>query len=430
MIYTRFMLKPLICAVLLVCPFLQVQAQLVSPWFRGSSAAWQALLKNTAFPPLSAKLAQPLSSAATGFAVKTTASNWVLHRISHSGAFCRMEKEILTAPFKSEKTLLGKLAYFHDRDARLFALLPANKSADDKAFWRHQDLLENTLAEVESHFAPVLPERFASAMFPQEEVKRLLDDPVQPPAYALYAKEMEAFAALPTLEAQRAWARSALEYTWKSLHSLLIKNPSDIKPVEFEQYYRQKLRLEYFKTLNEVLAKSTAKRNTLIIRRKRKLNANLPGAGQPMTDAQRLGLLQFTLDKMEDSAQTLFPEEDLPARYLETKALLQQMSKVYEPYAAAEALGAPYEWTIRHGSAWPDLLGQEKAAYLRALKGQAIFTDLPPLVARLDEQMAALRRQTPADADFYARYYRLWAEKNVYNTILARERFFRAFNPK
>ena len=134
MIYTRFMLKPLICAVLLVCPFLQVQAQLVSPWFRGSSAAWQALLKNTAFPPLSAKLAQPLSSAATGFAVKTTASNWVLHRISHSGAFCRMEKEILTAPFKSEKTLLGKLAYFHDRDARLFALLPANNLAGPALF--------------------------------------------------------------------------------------------------------------------------------------------------------------------------------------------------------------------------------------------------------------------------------------------------------
>lgn len=430
MIYTRFMLKPLICAVLLVCPFLQVQAQLVSPWFRGSSAAWQALLKNTASQPIRTGLTLPLSGAATGFTVKTTASNWVLHRISHSGVFCRMEKEILTAPFKSEKTLLGRLAYFHDRDARLFALLPANKSADTKAFWRHQDLLKNTLAEVESHFAPVLPERFASSTFPAEEVKRLLEDPVQPPAYALYAKEMEAFAAQPTLDAQRAWARSALEYTWKNLHSLLIKNPSDIKPVEFEQYYRQKLRLEYFKTLNEVLAKSTAKRNTLIIRRKRKLNANLPGAGQPMTDAQRLGLLQFTLDKMEDSAQTLFPEENLTARYLETKALLQQMTKVYEPYAVAEALGAPYEWAIRHGSAWPDLLGQEKAAYLRTLKGQAIFTDLPPLVARLDEQMAALRRQTPADADFYVRYYRLWAEQNVYNTILARERFFRAFNPK
>lgn len=433
MIYTRFLLRTFICTVLLVCPFLQAQAQLVSPWFRGGKEAWSALLKNTVSQNVRTGLSVPLSGAATGFAVKTTASNWILHRISHSGAFSRMEKDILTAKNQSEKSLLGKLSYFHDRDARLFALLQDNKlPSDAKAFWRHQELLGNALAEIETHFSKVLPERFVSSLFPKEEVRRLMSDPVQPPAYALYPKEAAAFAQLPTLQAQREWAHGALEYTWRDINSLLAKDPNTLKQFEFEHYYRQKLRLEYFKTLNEVLEQATVKRSSLIIRRKRAVPAQIPGASSlpPMTDAQRLGLLHFTLDKRHESVHNLFPDEALLAQYLEVKALLQKMEKIYGVYAAAEAFGAPYETTLKQGAAWPGLLGEEEAARLRGLKGETLFSQLTPQVERLNAQLAALRRQTPGGVDFYARYYRLIAERDIYKTLLARERFFRAFNPE
>lgn len=433
MTHTRFTLKPFICAVLLVCPLLQAHAQPVSPWFKGSKQTWNALLKSSAVQAVGrARASVPLSGAFTGYAVKTTASNWVYHRLNHSKAFSATEKKIILQHPQYENAVLGKLAYFHDREARLFNLLenrPGQSPADEAVFWRHQDLLGKTLAEVENFYKTVLPERFASFIFSKEEVARLLADPVQPPAFVLGGKEMQEFAALPTLQEQRVWTQNALRYTRHDLNALLTKAPSDLKPFEFDRYYLQKLRLNYFLTLQQVLENATEKRHTLIIRRKRVLHTDLPGAERQMTDAERLGFLHYHADKLrEPGLNFLEPASASAQQYLQVQTLLARLTPVYEVYAVAEAFGAPYELALRHGTVWPELiLGTKEGEKLRQLKGPVVFTLLPPRLEAVQRKMAAMRAQTPNGLAFYVHYYRLEREMSLYNTILSRERLFNEF---
>ena len=273
-----------LAGILLAGLCLPAQGQLVSPWFRGGKAVWEALLNKAKLPAAGkAAFSQPLSNAATGYAVKTTASNWLRHRVAHSGVFSRMEKETLLQPNHTPKMQLGKIAYFHDRDARLFNWVPSQPGAkaEENAFWRHQNILANTLAELETFYRRELPEAFASSVFSKEQVARLMEDPIQPPAFVLYPKEIARFASLKTLAEQQAWAVQTLQAVWGDLNALLAKHPTRLQGNEFERYYIQKLRLLYFMTVQEVLAKATEKRPSLIVRRKRALKADLPGAERP-----------------------------------------------------------------------------------------------------------------------------------------------------
>ena len=423
----RFWIPVFLCLFWLALP--PVQAQAVSPWFRGGKQVWETLLKhNPALVSGRAALSIPLSHTVTGFSVKTTPYNWLLHRVSHSGVFSRMEKEILLQKTSSEKAALGKLAYFHDRDAHLFNALSLypQAQADEPAFWRHQNLLTNTLAELEEFYRPLLPEKLTSSLFTKEAVQHLLADPVQPPAFVLHVKEISSFAALNTLAEQQAWARNILHQTNSDLNALLAKDPQTLKGYEFERYYLQKLRLEYFKTLQEVLQNAVAKRPSLIIRRKRVLKINLPGAGQPMTDAQRLGFLRYYMDRLARQADLTQKENPAFAQYLQVKTVLQTLAPVYETYAAAEAFGVPYEHVLRVGPSWPDLIvGAEEGQQLRQTIGKTPLTQLPAKIDELKSKMALMQAQEPDGLDFFVRYYRLERTKALYETFLIRERLLR-----
>ena len=423
----------LLLGLFLVCaPLVHLQAQAVAPWFRGSKQAWEALLSKTASPAaMQAKMATVLSQQIPQFSVKTTPHNWLLHRLGHSGVFSRVEKELLLQKKQTEKTLLGKLVYLHDRDSRLFTALSAQPgaAANEAAFWRHQNLLENTLAELENYYAHTFARLFTTPLFNEENVSRLLADSQQPKAFALYPKEVEHFAALETLSQQVAWAEQALRHTQADLNALLSKRTEELKPFEFERYYLQKIRLEYFLTLKEVLAKSTENRNSLIIRRKRVLKIDLPGAQRPMTDAQRLGFLRYHLARLNT------PRLDFDAsgksdfeKYAEVKTVLAKLTPVYEPYAIGEAFGVPYEKVLKQGSLWPDfIVGPQEGSRLRALNGEGRRMELPAKIDKLERKLRAMLQQTPDGADFFVRYYRLEREKVLYDNFLLRERLLRSF---
>ncbi len=427
----RLLTAVLLCLLGLALQPLQAQAQTVAPWFRGGKQLWEALLKQN-MAPVSGKaaLSVPFSNTVTGFSVKTTPYNWLLHRVSHSGVFSRMEKEILLQKKASEKAVLGKLSYFHDRDAQLFNALSLQRTsaqANEPAFWRHQNLLADTLAELESFFRTSLPEHLTTSLFSQERIKQLLADPVQPPAFVLGINEINFFASLSSLEQQRAWTQEAIRQTSADLNALLAKDPQTLKNFEFERFYLQKLRLEYFKTLQKVLSHATRARNSLIIRRKRVLKLDLPGAEQPMTDAQRMGFLHYHLHK--SAARIDLTQKGDPAvqNYLNLQHLTRQLSPVYEIYAEAEAFGVPYEQTIRHGSLWPDIiLGPEKGKELRHKMGNVpLEAELSGYIEKLKSQMALMQAQTPDGLDFYVRYYRLERTKSLYDTYIIRERLRR-----
>ncbi len=426
----RFLSQSLLTLLLLCAAMMPAQAQAVSPWFRGSKQVWESLLKNSLTPAGGkAALSVPLSNAVTGLSVKTTAHNWLLYRMSHSGVFSRMEKDILLQKNASKKAILGKLAYFHDRDAQLFntlSLQPEAK-ADEPAFWRHQNLLSNALAELETFYRAQLPNHLTHTLFTREHIKHLLADPLQPAAFVLNVKEMEFFASLNTLAEQRAWAAYAVRRTAEDLQMLLSREPKTLKGYEFERYYLQKIRLGYFQTLQEALSKSTQKRNSLILRRKRILKIDLPGAQQPMTDAQRLGFLKYHLDQLSQPELFDSHAENNFQKYMEVKTLLSRLAPLYETYAVAEAFNVPYEQTLRQGFLWPEIIvGKTEGEKLQALLGKTpLLPYLSPRISELNQKMAAMRRQSPTDLDFYVRYYRLEKEKSLYQTFLLRERLLR-----
>ena len=416
-----------LAGILLAGLCLPAQGQLVSPWFRGGKPAWEALLNKAKLPAAGkAAFSQPLSNAATGYAVKTTASNWLRHRVAHSGVFSRMEKETLLQPNHTPKMQLGKIAYFHDRDARLFNWVPSQPGAkaEENAFWRHQNILANTLAELETFYRRELPEAFASLVFSKEQVSRLMEDPVQPPAFVLYPKEIAHFASLKTLAEQQAWASQTLNAIWGDLNALLAKHPTRLQGNEFERYYIQKLRLLYFMTVQEVLAKATEKRPSLIVRRKRALKADLPGAERPMTDAQRLGFLRYHLDKRLAARPLATAADDGNfEQYSRLKAWLARLAPIYEPYAAAEAFGARYEDALRLGALWPDIIvGPQEGLKLRRMTAQQAEELLPAKIHTLETQLSAMHSQTPQEASFYTRYYRLERQKALYESFLIRHR--------
>ncbi len=416
---------------LFICP-LSTQAQAISPWFRGGKQVWEALLKKPMeLIPGKAAFSVPLSHAVAGSSIKTTPHNWMLHRISYSGLFCRIEKDILLQKNATEKAILGKLAYFHDRDAQLFNTLSRQLDfqSNETAFWSHQNVLANTLAELEGFYQSVFPIRFSGYLFTPEHIKHLLADPIQPPAFILNTSEIDTFASLNTLDQQRVWLEETLSYTKKDLAALLNKQPGSLKNYEFERYYLQKLRLVYFQTLQKILEKATDRRLSLIYRRKRSLNLDLPGAKQPMTDAQRLGFLRYHLAR-QNIAQINFdqPAQNSFQKYTEIKVLLSQLAPIYEPYATAEAFGVPYEKALRLGPSAPEIiLGEEEGAKLRQYFEKGDASKWQQQLLTLEKQLNRLLNQDPDGVDFYTRYYRLEREKTLYSTLFLRKNIMSQF---
>lgn len=408
------------CLFFILAPFFSARAQLVSPWFRGTAQSWKAL-KETSFSAArlaATPLSAPLSGISTGYAVKTTVPNWLAHRLSHSNTFSAMEKELFKTHPANTTAVTGKLSYFWDRDA-LLAANAAPGEINENAFTRHQQLLQNTLAEVEIFSLEEISSRLCSSVFSQEELLRTLKAPTQPQAFILTRLEVEEFPQL-SLQEQREFTINAWRQASNRLTELLNQEPQTLPTHAFSDYYYAKLRLRYFATLFQVLEHAQTPRKTIIVRVLRKIPLDfLPDAGQPLTDAQRLGKLHFHLGLMQARGR------QLSAEAVALRAEITRQTELYHPYALAEAFGLPYEQVLRSPIYNANLyFGEEESARINNLTSEQAVNELPAKITQVQEQMRELLGAKPAPPDVYVRYFRLQARETFLLTRLAQAKFF------
>ncbi len=392
----------------LVGVWTQSYAQITPAWTRQlTPARWQELARGVTLPRASGNmlpldLSRRLAAAQT---IKTTDQNWIRHKIFYSGLFSKQEKDILLAPAYAKATL-GKVVYLHNKHAAFYNQLTSLKAAahiSQEAFKKHQQILQELTGTLQQYYLLQHPEWFASDVFSKEEIKRLQMLPAQPAAYVLTSAELAEFTSLPSKQAQQNWTQRKLKTAlWETEH-LLLKQTNTLTPAEFEKYYYAHMRLSYFKLLARVLEQGTQKRASAMVRYKLPLQE-----GQtPLTDAQRGGKLLF-----ESSPQS---QE------------FQLFEQNYGPYAAAEALGAPYKIALQYGANAPELLGVREGQRLRQLAPQACLTEVLPKIAQLEAKLLQLRGQTPTDDTFYKTYYGIHVQLEIYQTLAARAKLMLHF---
>ena len=398
-------LRILIIGLVLLAGGGELCAQRIPAWTRQlTSASWKTLTKGTRFRTTTrAPFIKFSRKTDTANLIKSTDRKFIYHHLNYSGVFAKAEKELLLKKSYPQATL-GKMAYLHDKHAAFFnTILAKDASAiSETAFLKHQSTLTQLFTGLETHYRPIIREKFASNIFSTEEISRLQMQ-AQPPSYLLSVKELTFFQKLPSLAAQREWVSRWTTYLEQNLQELLAKDTYTLKPAEFENYYVQNMRLEYFRSLADVLERATKKRPSAIIRYRRPLP--IPGETTLLTDAQRAGYLQFMADTTHDPVFTKY---------------IEQFNTDYGPYAVAEALEVPYEVSLSLYMQAPELLGAEEGARLRQLGPATCLAELTPKIVELDAQLAALRQESSSTPEFYASYYKVYAQQRIYKTLVAR----------
>ena len=377
-------------------------------WLHNMTApAYEGIMKDfTLSPAMENSLLTTFDPyASSNNRVKTTDHNWIYSRIYYSDVFSIPEKALLLEK-SGEKINLGKVAYLYDRNAAIHNHVSSRLTLtdhDQSAFQKHQDILKNLYVELEAYYQDEAPNLFRSAIFSKEEIKKLAaTTPFQPPAFIFAEKIFADFAALPSLVAQRVWI-DELQNTLKAQLQNLLTTPH-LSNQHFIQYYTAKKQLKYVTDLKSVLQKSTDKRPSFVLRYKQKMD----GLSVPATDAQRLGYLQLMADK--------FPESQYPQ-------LLHDMSQLYAPYAVAEVFQLPYETVLKTHYCSEALLPYNEGNFFRQTDFSRWERILTPKIKALQAEKEALRAQPVQDLSLYVRYYRLQAQLNIYETLLAKAKF-------
>lgn len=378
-------------------------AQVTPAWTRQLTPAhWRELSRGVVLPRAKGAIA-PLDLSrrlAAAEQVKTTDQNWLKHKVFYSGLFSKQEKDILLTPTYARATL-GKVVYLHNKHAAFYNQLTnrnATQYISKEAFEKHQQILQELIGTLQQYYVQQHPAAFASDVFSEEEIRRLQTLPAQPTAYVLTSAELAEFTSLPSHQAQQNWTQRKLNTaTWET-ENLLLKQTDTMTPAEFEKYYHAHMRLSYFKLLAQVLQRAEGKRVSAMVRYKLPLNEG----ETPLTDAQRGGKLLFELSEQHPQFQTF--------------------EQNYGPYAAAEALGAPYKIALQYGANAPELLGIREGERLRQLSPQECLREVLPKIAQLENQLTQLRTQPPTDDSFYKTYYGVHAQIQIYQMLAVRAR--------
>ena len=337
--------------------------------------------------------------------VKTTDKNWIRHKIFYSGLFSHQEKEILLTHSYPHATL-GKTIYLYDKHAAFYNQLarPANRAhISQQAFEQHQQILQELTHTLQLYYVQQIPMLFTSAPFSSMEILRLLQTS-QPAAYVLTPQELNDFASIPSLSGQQSWSADKLKTTTLELEPLLFRPTETLTPADFAQYYVLQSRRSYFKLLCDTLAHANQKRASAIVR----FRLPLQEGDEKLTDAQRGGKLLFDA-KGDDS-------------------VLKEFAPNYGVYAAAEALNTRYEIALQFGANAPELLGWAEGQRLRNLSPQDCLDELSPKIDQLRASLAHMSAQVPTDNSFYVTYYSLYAQLQIYETLVARAQVMVNFN--
>ena len=415
-----------------LCGF--AQGGLIEAWTRGLTLSVRdGLVARTVFAPQAggAVFFEALNPATTPRKIVSTPDNMVYSVVYYSDVFSKKEKSILL-PREPQGVKLGKIAVIHDQSASLYNQIQhennPQKLFSQHAFEEHQrklaelaSTLENGLVsktQVSLDFrAEKDHEDFVSLLqkmpsgFIREDIARLVQSAGQPLFPVMGRKEIQQFAALDTIEAQRQWVAQSIDAVKSNQQALLSRDLTAFTDSEYRLYYMQNLRLKYLQGMQGILTKAQTPRKSLIYRRRMRLKENLP----LMTDAERLGYLQYHLDTFTGSAA-------------EREALensLKQQKDLYQAYAVAEALDLPYERVLDKGYMSPELLGAQEGENIR--QAADLPTLLAPKIEALDQQLAAMREFEPEETSFLRQYYRLTIQRNIYQAELARRHLFDGF---
>lgn len=388
-----------------------LSAQFVSPWFRQAAGISFKEVQTNAFTlerVVQSSLSRPVISVPTKYAVKTTLPNWLSHKLYRSHAISAMEKQVLRQSPGDALLASAKLQFFFDRDLLLAKTLPATEPENwnETAFKRHQDLLQSTRTEVEIFGAEQIAWSLEKdvSFFTKNDIQNILLSG-QPPSFILTSHELKEFPTL-SLEQQRQFAQSGLEAAQQQLVQFLCLDPTKISAAQFTAFYRSKCQWYYFFQLTKVLQTATEPRKTAIVRVYKPLNIDfLPDPQLLLTDAQRLGKLQFYLDFYTQDQANLQRAELLQAEQLR--------QGINRPYAKAEALDIPYEKVLGgHVLHDEDVFNQEMVSWLQSTPYKEQLPWLDQLLLTQTDKMAAFRKAhpNPTVADYTA-YYRLLVEK-------------------
>ena len=431
-------MKKLLLALFLLfpaCVYAQVQAGLIEAWTRGLTLpVWDGIVAKTAFTPAAGGAAffTSLNPAIKPDKIATTPDKWVYHVVNYSEVFSKKEREALLK-FEPLDVKIGKIAVMHDRSAAIYNQLKTDPQDaqlfSEKAFAEHQQKLAQLAVTLEynlnarnagyvSSKEQAHHEDFISLLsrmpsgFSREDIALLLRSEGNQPLFPVFNRgEINDFAAITTLSGQRQWVASQIQAVQSSRQTILSRDLAQQNDQTYRLYYLQTQRLQYLTELQAFLEKTARPRKSLIYRRRVKLQDDLPA----MTDAQRLGYLQYRVDTATDLAEKV---------ELETR--LAEQKELYQPYATAEAFGVPYEQVLYQGYMNPALLSEQEQALLANEK--TAETAVANATDKLDTQRAAMHDFEPEDLDFFTQYYRLTAQRDILKAELARRNFFKRFH--
>lgn len=415
------------------------QGGLIEAWTRGlTQSSFESIVLKTTFAPKvgGAAFYKALNTSVTPRNIPTTPDNLVYSVVNYSKVFSKKEQQLLL-PRESQLTKVGKIAFVYDRSAALYNQIKAEPNGEkmfsEHAFEEHQSKLAELGATLETYLRQqvrtslplkeqgkyedlvALLQKIPSG-FEREDISRLLSGGEQPLFPVMSRRELQQFAALQNVESQRQWVAQMKAAIESNQQVLLSHDSKELSDMDFLLYYMQNLRLQYLGTLDGLLAKSTAPRKSLIYRYRADLKEELPFVSKDlplMTDAQRLGYLQFHKDTFQGSPQEL---EQL-------EAVLKKQKELYQPYATAEAFGLPYETVLDKGYMHPMILGEETQQRIAASGN--LEKDLAPDLEALEQQIASMREMDPEDLSFLTQYYRLTAQRDIYKAEIARQNFFK-----
>lgn len=401
-----------------------VSAQVGPAWIRGTqqisreaaqkhALTWQQLLH--------APFSTPRMGPPTRYSVKTHIPNWLAHKLYHSRLVSPLEKNILKNDPGNSLAVSSKLQFFYDREALLASTLPKGQSAawNETAFKMHQELMQTTRREVEAFGVKQLSWALhqPSSFMTRQEIEDTLQNS-QLPAFILTRAELVEFPQL-SLEQQRQYAWQVTTQSYQQILLWLQKDPGTLSSVQFEEFYRLKCRWYYFTQLTKVLRNATLPRASAVIRLRKTLPIDfLPEADQPLTDAQRLGKVQFYLD---------YYTQDVPVpQRAEVLAKAKDHQRSNDCYAQAEVLHIPYE-KLLGGRLLPceAVLDSPMLDWLDKTPYREQVLPLEQMLVKHEQQMASFRQthSIPTLAD-YAAYYRLTLKRSVLVGALARARLF------
>jgi len=335
---------------------------------------------------------------------------------------------------------LGLAAVLHDQNAILDNLLKeqGGKGLEKAELQAQQQALTTAAQEMEKtllvNTSFVLPSRLPRDFSGWEKVfakidsgvdkatvQRLFDGVPQPIFPSMTKSEIETFAALPSLAIQRAYIEDSITLCKEQMQRIINKDISAISDEEFSTYYLQKVRLDYFEQVQKALADATEKRTSLILREPVALEDGMPA----MTDAQRIGYVQYQKDKLAKRISQLSADKEVLRDNLNQHVTLQQqqvqltreldrLQELYGYYARAEVFGIPYEKSFHIGATSFYLLPEKDAAYMLSLEGKALKREIQKRLAGVERNIAQKQLEFPFDTAFYADYYRLLSLRDIY----------------